>query len=145
MNRSPERTELALRILRARRWRERGATLVEVLIVVAIIAMVAGGVAVFALPQFQKSQIKTAKTGAQVIRGAIQNWQATSNETGCPTISQLVSEKYLDPGQSTRDPWDQEYVLQCSDDEISVTSSGPDKKKGTADDIRVPEGAKPTP
>jgi general secretion pathway protein G len=54
-------------------------------------------------------------------------------------VSQLVQEKHLDPGQSNNDPWGQAYALQCTDDEVIVTSSGPDKKKGSKDDIRVPE------
>ncbi len=45
--------------LRERR-SSRGVTLGEVLIVVAIIAMVAGGVAVFALPKYKEAQIKNA-------------------------------------------------------------------------------------
>ncbi len=118
---------------------QRGVTLVEVLIVVAIIAMVAGGVAVFALPKFREAQIKTAETGARTIRQAIQSWQATSNETTCPTISQLVQEKQIDSATNTNDPWGQPYTLTCTDDEVIVTSAGPDKKKGTKDDIRVPK------
>ena len=85
-----------LRELRAKRAR-RGVTLVEVLIVVAIIAMVAGGVAVFALPKYKEAQIKNAETGARIVRTAIQQWQAANNETSCPTMSQLVQEKQLDP------------------------------------------------
>jgi general secretion pathway protein G len=79
-----------LRVWRARRARARGVTLVEVLIVVAIIAMVAGGVAVFALPKYKEAQIKNAETGARIVRTAVQQWQAANNETSCPTISQLV-------------------------------------------------------
>jgi general secretion pathway protein G len=123
---------------------ERGVTLFEVLIVVAILAMVAGGVAVFALPKYREAQISSAETGARVIRTAVQNWQAGNNETTCPTISQLVQEKHLDPGQNTNDSWGQAYVLQCTDDDVVIISSGPDKKKGTKDDIRVPKVASPT-
>jgi len=119
----------------------RGVTLVEVLIVVAIVAMVAGGVTVFALPKYREAQVKSAETWARTIRAAIQNWQAASNETGCPTISQLVQEKHLDPGTSTKDPWGQEFMLNCTEDEIFVSSMGPDKKKGTKDDIQVPKVA----
>jgi len=119
----------------------RGVTLVEVLIVVAIIAMVAGGVAVFALPKYKEAQIKNAETGARVVRTAIQQWQAANNETSCPTMSQLVQEKQLDPGQSTKDSWNQDYTLTCTDDEVIVQSNGPDKKKGTKDDISVPKVA----
>jgi general secretion pathway protein G len=120
---------------------ERGVTLVEVLIVVAIIAMVAGGVAVFALPRYKEAQIKSAETGARTIRAAVQTWQTSSNETSCPTVSQLVQEKYLDPGANTNDPWGQSYVMTCTEDDVTVTSSGPDKKKGSKDDIVVPKGA----
>jgi general secretion pathway protein G len=123
---------------------EAGVTLFEVLIVVAILAMVAGGVAVFALPKYREAQISSAETGARVIRTAVQNWQAGNNETTCPTISQLVQEKHLDPGQNTNDSWGQAYQLQCTDDDVVIVSSGPDKKKGTKDDIRVPKGASPT-
>ena len=89
---------------------ERGVTLVEVLIVVAIIAMVASGVAVFALPKFKEAQIKTAETGARVIRGAVQNWQRVNNESTCPTMSQLVQEKELDSATTTTDPWGEAYI-----------------------------------
>ncbi|HXK18658.1 MAG TPA: type II secretion system protein [Polyangiaceae bacterium] len=132
--------EVLLRRLRRLR-RSRGVTLFEVLIVVAILAMVAGGVAVFALPRFQDSQKKTAESGARTIRMAVQQWQAANNETSCPTVSQLIQDKQLDSGQNTNDPWGQAYNLNCSDDEVTVSSNGPDKKKGTKDDIAVPKGA----
>jgi general secretion pathway protein G len=131
----------ALLVQRVRRGPERGVTLMEVLIVVAIIAMVAGGVAFYALPKYKEAQIKSAETGARVIRTAVQSWQASSNETSCPTISQLVQDKQIDPGTSSNDPWGQAYTLTCTDDEVTIISSGPDKKKGTKDDIRMPKTA----
>jgi general secretion pathway protein G len=131
------RQALVARLARLRR--ARGVTLFEVLIVVAILAMVAGGVAVFALPRFQDSQKKTAEAGARTIRMAVQQWQAANNETSCPTVSQLIQDKQLDSGQNTNDPWGNAYSLSCTDDEVTVTSSGPDKKKGTKDDIAVPK------
>lgn len=129
----------AHRAAAARRALERGVTLVEILIVVAIIAMVASGVAVFALPKFREAQKKTAETGARVIRSAIQDWQRVNNESSCPTMSQLVQEKHIDSAANTDDPWGEPYVLTCTEDDVIVTSMGPDKKKGTADDIRVPK------
>jgi hypothetical protein len=70
---------------------------------------------------------------------AVQQWQAANNETSCPTVSQLIQDKQLDSGQNTNDPWGQAYNLNCSDDEVTVISNGPDKKKGTKDDISVPK------
>lgn len=118
-----------------------GVTLVEVLIVVAIMAMLAGGVALFALPKFKEAQVSTAKTGAQVIRRAVQDWQRVNNESSCPTMSQLVQGKHLDSASNTDDPWGQAFVLACTDDDVFVMSAGPDKKKDTKDDISVPARA----
>jgi len=139
MTRLRKRTE---RLRRSLKVAPRGVTLFEVLIVVAILAMVAGGVAAFALPKFKQAQVTQAETGARVVRTAIQQWQASNSESTCPTISQLVQEKNLDPGQSTNDPWAQPYTFVCSDDEVTVISAGPDKKKGTKDDISIPKGAR---
>ena len=102
--------------------------------------MVAGGVTVFALPKYREAQEKSAETGARVIRSAIQDWQRVNNEVSCPTVSQLVQDKHIDSAANTDDPWGQEYILTCTDDDIAVLSKGPDKKRGSSDDIRVPKG-----
>lgn len=130
-----------MRTRRRRTSLERGVTLFEVLIVVAILAMIAGGVAFFALPQFNKAKINTAEGAARVIRQAASQWQATNNEVSCPTMSQLVQDKLLDPGQNTADPWGQPFTIACADEDVTVMSGGPDKKKGTKDDIVIPKGA----
>ena len=52
MTRLRKRTE---RLRRSLKIAPRGVTLFEVLIVVAILAMVAGGVAAFALPKFKQA------------------------------------------------------------------------------------------
>jgi general secretion pathway protein G len=121
---------------------ERGMTLIEIMIVVSIIAMVAAGVAVVAIPKMKEAQVQSAETGARVIRNAVSQWQLAENEYGeCPTVSQLVEDKQLDAGQTTVDPWGQEYEVTCGEEEVVVSSSGPDKKKGNTDDIIVPKGA----
>jgi hypothetical protein len=55
-------------------------------------------------------------------------------------MSQLVQEKHIDSAANTDDPWGEAYILSCTDDDVIVASKGPDKKKGTADDVRVPKG-----
>lgn len=125
-----------------RRAGERGMTLIEIMIVVAIIAMVAGGVAVVAIPKMKDAQIKTAETAARTVRSAVSQWQLSNNDYGsCPTVSQLVQDKQLDSGQNTADPWGQDFKINCDSDEVVVSSAGPDKKTGTKDDIIVPKGA----
>jgi general secretion pathway protein G len=53
-----------------------------------------------------------------------------------------VTDKFLDTGANNKDPWGQEYTVACSEDDIVVSSAGPDKKSGSGDDIRVPTGVR---
>lgn len=137
----PQRTRTShpLRSWGTRRATEAGVTLVEVMIVIAIMALLASGVTVALLPRFKEAQISTAKTNAQVLRRAVQDWQRVNNEVTCPTVSQLMEGKHLDSTSSPDDPWGQPWTLTCSDDDVFVGSYGPDKKQGTDDDISVPK------
>ena len=132
----------AVSLNKLRRAAERGMTLIEIMIVVSIIAMVAAGVAVVAIPKMKEAQVKAAETGARTIRNAVSQWQLSENEySECPNVSQLIQDKQLDSGQTTVDPWGEEYEITCADDEVVVSSKGPDKKKGSKDDIVIPKGA----
>jgi general secretion pathway protein G len=130
--------ENALARAHARR-QAAGVTLVEVLIVVAIMAMLASGVTFAILPKYKEAQISTARTSARVMRRAVQDWQRVNNEVSCPSISQLVEGKHLDSGTELNDPWGQPFTLSCTDEEVFVQSNGPDKKQGTTDDITEPK------
>jgi general secretion pathway protein G len=132
------RVARALRRARSQR-SQAGVTLVEVLIVVAIMALLASGVSFAILPKYREAQVNTAKTSAQVLRRAIQDWQRVNNEVTCPTVSQLVEGKHVDSGAEVDDPWGLPWALVCTEDEVFVQSFGPDKKQGSADDISVPK------
>jgi general secretion pathway protein G len=122
--------------------RDRGVTLVEVLIVVAIMALIAGGVSFLVLPKYRQAQIDTATTTARTIRQAASMWRSLKGGPGeCPTVSKLIEDKEIDPSSTTSDPWGQPFTMSCTDDDVTVTSSGPDGKSGTKDDISVGPGA----
>lgn len=123
---------------RAARARRRGVTLIEILIVLAIIGLIAGGVAVVAVPKFQQAQVNSAKTNALEIHRIAEMWRAT-HASECPTVERLKAEKEIASTAKITDSWDSPYKIVCADDEIIVSSFGPDKKENTADDIRVPE------
>lgn len=136
-----ERLDLWLK--RAKRRKSAGGmTLIEIMIVVAIIAMVTGAVAVVAVPKMREAQVKTAQTAARTVRNAVQQWQLSNNDyASCPTVSELVQDKQLDSGQATTDPWGEDFVITCEADEVVVHSHGPDKKPDSPDDIVVPQSA----
>jgi general secretion pathway protein G len=128
-----------------RRVRARGMTLIEIMIVVAIIAMVMGAVAVVAIPKMKEAQISTCKSAVRTVRSAVQQWQLSNNDySSCPTVSQLVQDKQLDAGQATTDPWGGDFAIKCEGEDVVVSSNGPDKKPDSPDDIVIPQLAQPT-
>lgn len=129
------------RVGRIARAAARGVTLIEVLIVVAIMSMLAAGVTVAVLPKFREAAIKNTETNARAIRNAIQRWRGLRGGADCPTISQLVQDKEIDSASKTDDEWGSAFKIVCTEDEVVVSSPGPDKKDNTSDDIVVPKGA----
>ena len=114
--------------------RKEGMTLIEIMIVITIFAMIAGGVAVALLPQLDKARVKSTKTDAQALRSAVMLYVA-DNPRQCPTVDDLVSERYLDGARRTADAWDTDFQISCEDGEIAVISAGPDLEFNTEDDI----------
>jgi general secretion pathway protein G len=141
-----ETTTLSQKLGRARRASKnaRGVTLVEVLIVVAILSLIAGGVAIFAIPRFQQAQKDTAKNDCRALQAAVETWKI--NKPGasseCPTPDTLKNDKVLKADQNTNDPWGKPYQIRCTGDDFGVMSFGPDGKEGSEDDIWV--GTKPS-
>jgi general secretion pathway protein G len=127
-------TETRLQRRPARRRRQEGFTLIEIMIVITIFAMMAGGVAVALLPQLEKARLKTTKTDSQGLRSAVMLYVA-DNPRGCPTVEDLVSERYLDATRRTTDAWDTPFQISCEDGDIAVVSAGPDLQFNTEDDI----------
>jgi general secretion pathway protein G len=115
---------------------QTGMTLIEIMIVVIIMAMIATGVAVAVMPQYEKSQINAAKTDVAAIRNAV-NLYRLDNPGECPSsVDDLVTEEVLDKNTRTVDPWKSEFVINCSaGEEPDVLSLGPDMQEGTEDDI----------
>lgn len=124
------------RVRRLGRAVQRGVTLVEVLIVVAIMGIIAGGAAYLVFPEFKKARIKTAVVGAGVIKQAADVYrELESSSDACPTIQDLVNAKKID-GKKTEDPWGMTYKIKCEEGEVRVVSPGNDRKEGTPDDVR---------
>lgn len=111
--------------------------LMEILIVVAVIALISGGVAVAVVSQLDKARQKTALSEASVIRSAANTALALEGATECPTVAELVELEILDRTARTKDPWGQPYVISCEDG-VRVSSAGGDGKLGTEDDIHAP-------
>jgi general secretion pathway protein G len=129
---------MAMKSKTFRRALSRGVTLIEILIVLAIVGLIAGGVAVVAVPKYQESQKNQAKIDARTIHPVAEKYKV-DHPGVCPTVEQLRAEKELSAASKVTDPWDSPYKIICGDEDIMVLSFGPDKKENTNDDIRIPE------
>jgi type II secretory pathway pseudopilin PulG len=115
--------------------------LVEILIVVAIMAMISGLVAVAAIKYWQEARIRAAGTGARSLRHSVEGYWAMHGDEGCPTFDELVKAGAVDEAAEKKDPWGGSWRIQCDGPRVTVSSDGPDRRSGTADDIRVPPKA----
>ncbi len=118
----------------------RGYSLLEVLVVLAIIALITSATALALFKFIPEARIKATLESARVIRNAVATYQTSHSGNECPTMEELVASNTIDEASKTVDAWDQPYVIECLEDgRIHVTSGGPDKRVGSADDIRVPD------
>jgi prepilin-type N-terminal cleavage/methylation domain len=125
----------------ARRVTDAGMTMLEIMIVLAIIGLVMSVVGVGVYSSYKKAQKKIAQVAVnEIAQKSVQ--YMTDNNNECPkTIDDLVAQKYMPKKQ--KDPWNHEFVLRCPGtvnvDGIDVVSFGPDGKEGTEDDIKAVE------
>jgi prepilin-type N-terminal cleavage/methylation domain-containing protein len=118
--------------------RSRGVTLIEVLIVIAILAMVSAGVAIKAYAYHVEAQKRMAETNARELRQTVKAWWLSHDGAGCPTVAELVKDGALDKDAPPKDPWGGAWGIECAEDDVTITSKGRDQLAGTADDIRIP-------
>jgi general secretion pathway protein G len=117
---------------------QRGMTLVEIMVVVAIIGLVMGAVALGAFPMLNKANCKTAWAETQNIQQAVSVYQ-TENNGDCPkSLDELVAGKFL--SKAPTDPWGQPFNFKCPGDKntdgADVWSKGKNKTDGDDDDVR---------
>jgi general secretion pathway protein G len=126
---------------RTARRADRGMTMLEIMIVLAIIGLVMSVVGVGVYASWKRSNIKVARVAVnEIAQKTIQYMTDNSNE--CPKgLDDLVAQKYMPRKQ--KDPWNRDYILRCpgqiNTDGIDVISLGPDGQEGTADDIKAAE------
>lgn len=116
----------------------RGVTLVEVLVVVAIMALVAAGASVAVVGRWNHARQKTTETQVRNLCAAVKTWWVEGGTSSCPAVEELIDAGVLDRDSARRDPWGHEWQLECTAGDVTVISPGRDGQLGTDDDIRIP-------
>lgn len=139
--RALERVRAAGRLLRERRAR-RGMSLVEVMVVIAIILTLMGIIGVGVMTVFQDSQVDTTILQMGKINERVQIY--TLRKKKLPTGSDALKQVYSGEEPPT-DSWGNPFILQVPGpngrefDIVSLGSDGREGGTGNAEDIRWSE------
>jgi general secretion pathway protein G len=128
--------------MKNRRERNRaGFTLIEVLLVVAILGILAGVVVVNFSGKQERSMIQAARASIAAISTAVDMYETDTGRFP-PSLGALVendgSPNWHGPyirGGLPKDPWGTEFGFTSGEGSFKVTSAGPDRSMGTGDDI----------
>ena len=141
---SPIRSYLRLR-RRAVRNNQRGLTLLEIMIVIAILGILIAVVAPKVMDAFSESKAETTKIRVnRIVNEYYPRWLTQNADKTCPTtlleLGQAV-DKTMKPTE-VNDMWGKPMKFFCGDTlpqgakGLAVMSLGEDGKEGTPDDIK---------
>ncbi len=108
----------------------RGMTLVEIMVVVAILGLIAAAVAVAVIPRFEDAKRDTAALDIKTIEGALKQYYAKKGnypDTGTG-LKALVDTQILDT--LPKDPWQREYIYMLEGGRPFLKSYARDGSEG---------------
>ena len=119
--------------------RPQGMTLVEIMIVITIMASVAGVVGYFVFGALDTANERTAQMEINQLEQMVQMYAMTNSPTRVPDrLEQLTEGNSPLTEEIPQDPWGNEYIYRRhSDRDFEIFSAGADGVEGTELDIHA--------
>lgn len=140
--------ELRARMARGARKGERGMTLLEIMIVIAILGMLASVIVVAVMDRLTDAKVKTTQIKIKSIESALHQYKVMYGNypTQAEGLRSLISppsggRPFLKDKNVPRDEFGNEFLFfnpaRKGGGLFEVMSKGPDGQEGTEDDIRA--------
>jgi general secretion pathway protein G len=122
--------------------RTAGFTLVEVLLVVAILGILAGVVVVSTKNRVPKTMIAATRMSIQGIATAVDAYEVDNGKFPS-SLQALISQTselnwngpYVQSGRLPKDAWGNDFQYSATESGYKISSGGPDGQVGSGDDL----------
>ena len=116
---------------------QRGMTLIEIMVVIAIIGILSTAIGVSVVNYMQKAKVDATRAQLRTVANAVDLYAA---ENDFPSDLREVVETRLVKEKQLVDPWKQDIIYtnpaqRAQDNAYDLCSKGPDKVEGNDDDI----------
>lgn len=118
------------KLKRSRRKKQRGMTLIEIIVVITILGLIAAAIGIAVVPQLDKAKQERAALDIKNIEGALKIFYAKKGnypDTGTG-LRALVDTQALE--SMPKDPWGNDYIYMNEGGKPVITSYGRDGAPG---------------
>jgi general secretion pathway protein G len=132
-------TSTQRQILTRRLTSQRGMTLIEIMVVIAIIGILASAIGFGVVNWLKESKTQTASIQLSTVAQALDGFYATKGDYPSSLGDLTNGKRPLLKEKNLKDPWNKDLVYNFpatkGDGDFDLCSKGPDKRAGTEDDI----------
>jgi len=118
---------------------QQGMTLIEIMVVIAIIGIVMSAVGYGVMNYLAEAKVDAARIQMEKIASTLEMYYARHSEYPS-SLTEMTKKKGGKKGKSAlkkkdlKDPWKKKWIYSVDGESFSLCTSGPDKKQGSGGD-----------